>query len=89
MNKSKKPPRAVLAALQKVFKAEKDGLLPFESYGRRGTGKIWVRLSEMGLIEPMTKVFGAAWCAVPIRGWSLTQAGRMICEDNEQKDHAA
>lgn len=68
--------KAELAALGKVFAAEINGRLPFQS-----KAKIFSYLQNDGLLEPMTRHFGAGRFAVTVTGYQLTHAGRIAyCE---------
>ena len=72
-----------LAALEKVFAAEVDGRLPFQS-----KAKIFKQLHVDGLIEPMTIVLGGR-LPVSVSGYQLTHAGRiMYCASCDGEDVA-
>lgn len=63
-----------LQALERVFAAEIDGRLPFQS-----KAKIYARLQEEGLVEPMETKFGVPPLGVmTVTGWQLTHAGRLM-----------
>ena len=70
-----------LAALEKIFAAEIEGHLPFQS-----RAKIYRELCEEGLAEPMVRVFGGRF-PVTTTGYQLTHVGRYIycssCADEE------
>lgn len=61
-----------MKALEKVFAAEIEGQLPFQS-----KAKIFRSLCDDGLIQPMERRFGAGRFAVTVTGWQLTHAGRI------------
>lgn len=61
-----------IKALEKVFAAEIDDRLPFQS-----KAAIFQRLCDEGLIEPMERTFGGRF-AVTVKGWQLTHAGRIM-----------
>lgn len=70
-----------LAALEKIFAAEIENRLPFQS-----KAKIYPQLSEDGLVAPMTRQFGAdRFGPITVKGWQLTHAGRYLycasCDD--------
>jgi len=62
-----------LAVLEKVFAAEIDGRLPYQS-----KAKIFAELCEAGLLAPMERTYGSGWSAVRVRGFVLTDAGRLL-----------
>ncbi len=72
--------KAELAALEKVFAAEIDGRLPFQS-----KAKIFQRLAEDGYLAPMERKFGGQF-PMTVRGYELTHAGRITycasCDDD-------
>jgi len=74
--------RKVLDALERVFAAEIDGRLPFQSKAR-----IYKELCDDGMVQPMERTFGHGWSAATVRGYELTQAGRMLycasCDDGD------
>ena len=61
-----------LAALEKVFSAEINGILPFQSKAR-----IFKELAEDGLLQPYKRVFGADQFAITAHGYALTHVGRL------------
>lgn len=61
-----------MKALEKVFAAEVEGRLPFQS-----KATIYQRLNDEGLIEPMERQFGGRFPVV-VSGWQLTHAGRLM-----------
>lgn len=65
--------KAELSALEKVFAAEIEARLPFQS-----KAKIFRRLCDEGLVEPMDRKFGNDRFAVTISGYQLTHAGRIV-----------
>ena len=66
--------KATLAALEKVFGAEIEGRLPYQSKAH-----IFQQLGDDGLIEPMVRVYGASErFPVTVTGWQLTHAGRLL-----------
>jgi hypothetical protein len=69
-----KPPKKVLKALEKVFAAEINDRLPFQS-----KAIIFKQLCDDGLIEPYQRTFGAG-TAMPVTcsGYQLTHAGRIM-----------
>lgn len=64
--------KAELAALEKVFAAEIDNRLPFQS-----KAKIYQRLCEDGYLEPMARNFGHDRFGVIVTGYQLSHAGRL------------
>jgi hypothetical protein len=65
--------KAELAALEKVFAAEIEGRLPFQS-----NAKIFRRLCDEGFLEPMTRQFRPdRFGAIAVSGYQLSHAGRM------------
>lgn len=72
-----------IAALEKVFAAEIEDRLPFQS-----KAKIYQELCDRGLLQPMRRKFGSGWSAVTASGYQLTHAGRIIycssCEDEDE-----
>lgn len=76
--------KAVIAALERVFVAEIEGRLPFQSKAR-----IFSKLADDGLIQPMERRFGSDRFAVTAKGWELTHAGRILyCLECEgEADH--
>lgn len=67
------PTKAELNALEKVFAAEINDHLPFQS-----KAKIFRQLCEDGMLEPMERHFGGdRFGAITVSGYQLTHAGRM------------
>ena len=64
--------KATISALEKVFAAEIEGRLPFQS-----KSKIFQRLADDGLIQPMERKLGGRF-PVTMKGWQLTHAGRIL-----------
>ena len=64
--------KSVIAALEKVFAAEIEGRLPFQS-----KAKIYERLCNEGLVAPMERKFGGR-VPVSVSGYELTHAGRIV-----------
>lgn len=62
-----------IKALEKVFAAEVDGRLPFQS-----RAKIYDTLNAEGLVARMERKFGSDRFAVVVTGWELTHAGRLM-----------
>lgn len=62
---------AELRALGRVFAAEVEGRLPFQS-----KAKIFRELCESGMVEPMEWTLGGR-LPVTVSGYQLTHAGRM------------
>lgn len=72
-----KPPQKVLDALEKVFSAEINGRLPFQS-----KANIYRDLTAAGLVAPMVSNFGSGVFAIAVSGYELTHRGRMLyCEN--------
>lgn len=72
--------KAELRALERVFVAEINGLLPFQS-----KAKIYRKLEEDGLIQSMTRKYGTGIFAANIVGYQLTHAGRyMYCSSVDE-----
>lgn len=75
-------PHRTIAALEKVFAAEIEGRLPFQS-----RAKIYQKLCDAGMLEPMQRVVGGPPFPVTISGYQLTHAGRFAycesCKDVE------
>ena len=67
-----KPSAKVLRALEKVFAAEVEGRLPFQS-----RAKIYRDLLEAGLVIDMVRT-GEGWSRLTVTGYGLTDAGRML-----------
>lgn len=64
--------KKVLRALERVFAAEVNNRLPFQS-----KALIYLDLCDDGLVEPMELTFGGRFPVVA-KGWQLTHAGRII-----------
>lgn len=65
-----------LAVLEKIFAAEIEGRLPYQSKARSMTA-----LCERGLVAPMARKFGDDRFAVTVTGFQLTHRGRILyCE---------
>lgn len=64
--------KAELNALEKVFAAEIEGRLPFQS-----KAKIYRDLCDDGFLEQMECKFGDGRFAVTVSGYQLTHAGRI------------
>jgi hypothetical protein len=60
-----------LKALEKVFAAEIEGRLPFQS-----KALVYLDLYDEGLVQPMEVTFGGRF-PVTVKGWQLTHAGRI------------
>jgi hypothetical protein len=77
--------KAELAALERVFAAEINGLLPFQSKAR-----IYRNLCDKGLLADMRRVTGRGPFAVTFSGYELTHAGRFLycssCDDGDGDD---
>lgn len=77
-----RPPKKVLNALEKVFAAEINGRLPFQS-----KAMIYRDLLAAGFVASMQRTFGQGWRAVTVSGYELTHAGRYLycanCEDTD------
>jgi hypothetical protein len=76
--------KTTIRALEKVFAAEIEGRLPFQS-----KAKIFRQLCDDGLLEPMERKFGGdRFGAVTVAGYQLTHAGRFAycstCDDADQ-----
>lgn len=71
--------KRVLKALGRVFAAEIEGRIPFQS-----KALIYLDLSDEGLVEPMERTFAGRFPIV-IKGWQLTHVGRIVycssCDD--------
>jgi hypothetical protein len=73
--------KKVLKALERVFAAETEGRLPFQS-----KALIYLDLCDDGLVQPMESHFGGdRFGAITVKGWQLTHSGRILyccsCED--------
>lgn len=64
--------KAEMNALEKVFAAEIDGRLPFQS-----KAKIYQYLCKDGYLEPMDRKFGHDRFSVTVSGYQLTHLGRL------------
>ena len=64
--------KKVIDALEKVFAAEIEARLPFQS-----KAKIYREMESDGLVAPMERKFGGQF-PVTVTGWQLTHAGRFI-----------
>jgi hypothetical protein len=75
--------KRVLAALEKVFAAEIEDRLPFQS-----RAKIYDDLCEEGLVQRMERILGTRWPALRVEGYALTQRGHMefcmSCKDEPE-----
>jgi hypothetical protein len=70
-----KATKKVLQALEKVFAAEIEGRVPFQS-----RAKVYSSLCDDGLLEPMTMELGGR-LPLTVSGYQLTHAGRITyCE---------
>jgi hypothetical protein len=63
--------KKVLKALEKVFAAEIEGRLPFQS-----KALIYLDLQDEGLVQPMERTFGGRHPVI-VKGWQLTHVGRL------------
>lgn len=74
--------KTTLRALERVFAAEINGHLPFQSKAR-----IYQTLNDEGLVAPMERKFGSGMWAATAKGWQLTHAGRLLycmsCDETE------
>ena len=62
-----------LKALEKVWAAEIENRLPFQS-----KAKIYKSLEEDGLVAPMNLILHGDRFGTVISGWQLTHAGRLF-----------
>lgn len=78
--------RKQLDALEKVWAAEIDGHLPFQS-----RAKIYKQLCTDGLLSPMERRFGGGEAfSVLCTGYQLTHAGRLAyCSSCSEPQNAA
>lgn len=81
--------KAKLKALEKVFAAEIEDRLPFQS-----KAKIFRQLCDEGMLEAMERKFGSdRFGAITVCGYQLTHAGRLLycssCPENESQPAAA
>lgn len=60
-----------LVALERVYAAEIEDRLPFQS-----KALIYLDLCDEGLLAPMERTFGGRFPVV-VKGWQLTHAGRI------------
>ena len=65
--------KAKLNALEKVFAAEIENRLPFQS-----RAKVYSALCDEGLLSPFKRVFGSGIFAISVTGYELTHLGRML-----------
>lgn len=66
--------KVIIRALEKVFAAEIEGRLPFQSRAR-----IYQRMNDDGLVEPMERRFsGDRFGSITVTGWQLTHLGRLL-----------
>jgi len=65
--------KATLNALEKVFAAEIDDRLPFQS-----RAKIFQKLLDDGLLATMDRTYGTGPFAATVSGYQLSHAGRLI-----------
>lgn len=63
--------KKVLKALERVFAAEIEDRLPFQS-----KALIYLDLYDEGLVQPMERTFGGRFPIIA-KGWQLTHAGRI------------
>jgi hypothetical protein len=63
--------KKVLRALERVFAAEIEDRLPFQS-----NALIYLDLCDEGMVEPMERTFGGRFPVI-VKGWQLTHAGRI------------
>lgn len=78
------PPKKVLRALEKVFSAEIENRLPFQS-----KASIYRDLLAAGLVQWTSCSFGNGWSAVTVSGYELTHAGQYLyCSNCEDVDDA-
>lgn len=76
-------PKKVLSALEKVFAAEIEGRLPFQS-----KAAVYRDLLAAGLVAPMQRRFRSGWSAVTVDGYELTHAGRYLYCSNCKDERA-
>jgi hypothetical protein len=70
-----------LKALERVFAAEIEDRLPFQS-----KALVYLDLCDEGLVQPMERTFaGGRFGAIIVKGWQLTHVGRLVycmsCDD--------
>jgi hypothetical protein len=76
--------KAEIKALERVFAAEIENRLPFQS-----RAKIFQRLAADGMIEPMERRFnGDRFGLIIVNGWQLTHLGRLAYCTSEVCTHA-
>jgi hypothetical protein len=76
--------KAEIKALERVFAAEIENRLPFQS-----RAKIFQRLAADGMIEPMDRRFnGDRFGLIIVNGWQLTHLGRLAYCTSEVCTHA-
>jgi hypothetical protein len=63
--------KKVLRALERVFAAEIEDRLPFQS-----NALIYLDLCDEGMVEPMERTSGGRFPVI-VKGWQLTHAGRI------------
>jgi hypothetical protein len=75
--------KATLNALERIFAAEIEGRLPFQS-----KAKIFERLCDDGLVAPMERRFGGdRFGAIVVKGYELTHVGRLLyCSSCDSPD---
>ena len=64
--------KAKMAALEKLFIAEVEDRLPFQS-----KAKIFEQLETEGMVDNYARTFGSGPLAVVCRGWRLTHRGHL------------
>lgn len=78
-----KPSKKVISALGRVFAAEIEGRLLFQS-----KAGIYRDLMAAGLVEPIQRQFGTGALAVTVSGYALTVPGHYIycsnCGDDDE-----
>lgn len=67
------PNKSEIAALEKVWIAEVEDRLPFQS-----KAKIYKQLLDDGLVQENSRSFGSGWSAITVSGYALTHAGRLL-----------
>lgn len=73
-----------LKALEKVFAAEIEDRLPYQS-----RSLVYMKLEKDGMVEEMTRKFPGRF-AVIVNGWQLTHAGRIAyCQSCPDLPHDA
>lgn len=70
-------------ALEKIFAAEIEGRLPYQS-----RSKVYLQLERDGLVAVMERIFPGR-LSVVVTGWQLTHAGRYLyclsCDDRDRE----